>query len=103
MDLCLVSRPILPWEDELQWFVCNSKGKKFSSYIRKICLAATIYVLWRERCLRLHEGSIRNAFVVTAEIVLTVRLRLISFRKIPPTDENKALGLSWNVLSLVCN
>jgi hypothetical protein len=48
MTLYLVQQPFTEWDDIVSWS-CSLKGRSLQVLICKLCLAATIYHLWRLR------------------------------------------------------
>ena len=74
-----------------------TKGKKLLSTIRKLCLAASVYHIWRERNIRLHDQLTRPASVVLQIIRDSIRGRLLTIRDIPDSEENRALLSRWNI------
>ena len=73
-------------------------GNSLASSIKKICLAATIYSIWNERNKRLHDGSLREAKVVTWDIIELVRCRLMSSKNIQDNEENRGIQMEWRHL-----
>ena len=85
------------WKDRVDLMVTLTKGKGLHSTIRKLCLAVSVYYIWRERNLRLHDNTSRPASAVLHIILDTIRGRLLSIRDIHDSEENRAHLACWNI------
>ncbi|GAV61906.1 zf-RVT domain-containing protein [Cephalotus follicularis] len=69
LELCNITRPILPWATEVQWMTEHTKGNKFHHSVRKLALTATVYHVWIER----NRRCFKNRFLPFQELVKKVR------------------------------
>ena len=74
-----------------------SSGKSLASSIKKLCLSASVYSIWKERNNRFHDGSLREAKMVIWDIVELVRYRLMSSKNILDNDENRGIQVEWRL------
>ena len=88
---------LLPWEDRVIRMVGLCSSKSFSSTIRKLCFAATIYKIWNERNRRLHEEGSREEKEVIWDIIDIVRNRLVSAKNILDNVENRSIQVEWRL------
>ena len=77
--------------------VSVTRGKTLLSTIRKLSLALTVYCIWNERNKRLHDKVSHDTAFVLRIIIDTIRSRLLSFRGIPDSEENRALLSCWSL------
>lgn len=54
-----INRDVKEWETESEWAVAETRGTDFKAKIRSLALAATVYMIWRERNYRIfrHMGK----------------------------------------------
>ncbi|KAI8560159.1 hypothetical protein RHMOL_Rhmol04G0234400 [Rhododendron molle] len=83
-----LDRPLLPLSQELEWATLNREGKSLRDTIYKLSLAASIYVLWRERNLRIFQNKSRD---VTSEIFNSVRDKATSWSTIKFSAQNRQI------------
>ena len=88
---CGINRVIGKWEEELQWVVRNTKGKKLNSAILIVAWRAHIYHIWREHNGRMHSQSRRTLVQIFEQIQNDVRIRLAGLRKFTATSVNSQL------------
>ncbi|KAI8562901.1 hypothetical protein RHMOL_Rhmol03G0071500 [Rhododendron molle] len=90
-----ISRTSLPLEQELYWAGCHRKGKSFIGVIYKISLAATVYLLWVERNLRIFQHKRRDLEGVMTAILEAIRAKLSSLSSIKFSARNRDLCDDW--------
>ncbi|GJY01937.1 putative reverse transcriptase domain-containing protein, partial [Tanacetum coccineum] len=71
-------RPML--NDILLWLQPMAAKRTFKGRVGKLILAASSYYIWRERNNRLFKGTRRSPEELRDLIIVTVRLKLVSFR-----------------------
>ena len=72
--------PSQQWESLTQWLAYNWRGNSFETRIRKLCIASTVYQIWKERNARLHINSHQGtSFVVEKNHLLGPRKALYLF------------------------
>ncbi|GKE77192.1 hypothetical protein Tco_1543312 [Tanacetum coccineum] len=71
-------QPIL--YDIMLWFQPVASKRTFQVIVGKMLLVATSYFIWRKRNNRLFKDTRRPPEEITDLIMVTVRLKLISFR-----------------------
>ncbi|KAI8558970.1 hypothetical protein RHMOL_Rhmol04G0137700 [Rhododendron molle] len=86
-----LDRPLLPLSQELEWAAQNREGKSLRDTIYKLSLADSIYVLWRERNLRIFQNKSRDVNGVTSEIFNSVRAKAISWSTIKFSAQNRQI------------
>ena len=94
---CGISRVIRRWEDELQWVVRNSRGKKLNYAILIVAWRAHIDHTWRECNGRMHGQSRRTPVQNFEQIQDDVRIRLAGLRKFTATSVNSQLCNRWRL------
>ncbi|GAV61082.1 zf-RVT domain-containing protein [Cephalotus follicularis] len=67
--MCNISRPILPWVEEVLWMTDHSRGHSLPATVRKLALAASVYHIWMER----NRRSFKNHFLPVLEIIGKIR------------------------------
>ena len=89
--------PRAPWEAFISWVSSNWKGNSLSHKIKKLCLAISIYMLWRERNNRFHTQRSKDIQEIALSIVVEVRLKLSTFINMTNTSGNRRLQESWDL------
>ena len=77
---CGIQVPSLPWDILINWFANNWKDSSFSTKIRKLCLAATVYNIWFERNCRYYTNSCSCVAHIYATINELDRIKLSTMR-----------------------
>ncbi|KAI8535796.1 hypothetical protein RHMOL_Rhmol10G0201900 [Rhododendron molle] len=90
-----LDRPFLLFSQELEWAVQNRGDKSLRDTIYKLSLAASIYVLWRERNLRIFQNKSRDVNGVTSEIFNSVRAKASSWSTIKFSAHNRQICDTW--------
>ena len=85
------------WRYLVSRFSQEWKMKNFKTICWKLCLASTVFNIWKERNSRLHNGTANNANIVRDKIEDMVRMKLASFKGVKDTQENRELALVWNL------
>ncbi|GAV89207.1 zf-RVT domain-containing protein, partial [Cephalotus follicularis] len=97
LRLCNISRPILPWANEVLWMSAHAKGNQFHHRIRKLAFAATVYHIWLER----NRRCFNNRFLPPQEIVLKVRMevsgKLTTANNAQKDDRHHGLCINWGI------
>ncbi|GJX04456.1 hypothetical protein Tco_0190372 [Tanacetum coccineum] len=73
-----VVRPML--NDILLWLQPMAAKRTFKGVVGKLILATSSYYIWRERNNKLFKGTRRSSEELRDLIIVTVRLKLVSFR-----------------------
>ena len=97
LDKCGLPHDVVPWQIHVDLMVTRTQGKDLRSTIRKLCLAVSVYHIWRERNIRLHDHISRLPNAVLHLIQDTIRCRLLSIRNIHDNEENRALLSCWHI------
>ena len=89
--------PNVQWGNLVTWLSSNWKGKSLLVKSWKLCLAISVYHLWKERNSRLH--SQRSLIVHEKEAVITeeVRIKLASLKNIQDLPQNRAIQNAWRL------
>ena len=86
--------PSMAWNDMTSWLATNWCGNSFSTKIKKMCLATTIYHLWKERNCRFHSNSIHREEEIFCSIIDQVRLKLSTYRRVEGNATNRAYQMA---------
>ncbi|GJU32190.1 ribonuclease H-like domain-containing protein [Tanacetum coccineum] len=84
------------WSTIVNGFATMKNGNSIRSMIRRLCLAASIYLIWQERNARLFKDEKRNVDDLFKNLVEIVTLRLSSL-KVKRSKEVHKIEDSWNV------
>ena len=93
--------PNMAWDDLIVWMARNWRGKMFSTRIKKLSLASTIYLFWRDHNLRFHTNSVSDIEDITHAISDQVRLKLSTYTRVEDNDLNRSLQATWNILDSI--
>ena len=72
-------------------------GNSIGSIVRRLCLGAAVYNIWRERNYRIFREEKRCWQNVLSDIIDTVRLRLMGL-SVKDTQAVKQVSSQWNVV-----
>ena len=78
------------WENEFLW-VTGCKGTSFCSITKRITWGASIYHLWRQRNVRIHDKVFVSVESILSLICNDVRLRISSLQKVDDKPINRAM------------
>ncbi|GKA31750.1 reverse transcriptase zinc-binding domain-containing protein [Tanacetum coccineum] len=84
------------WSDIVNNMAMEYNGNSINSVIRRLGLAASVYLLWQERNNRLFRGEKRSIDELYEVFVETIRLRLSSLKAKLTKAVTKA-QLNWNI------
>ena len=90
------STPDLPWKERVSWMATHWHGD-FCSVIKKLCLAISVYYIWKERNTRFHTNSTSSIEEVFCSIVEQVRMKLSTLRKVEDNPTNHYYQFLWNL------
>lgn len=86
----------MDWEDIIKEFAGQFNGNSVGSIIRRLCLAASVYMIWQERNQRIFRDEYRRWEEVYEIILENIRLRLMSLKAKRSVAVLKAQE-EWNV------
>lgn len=86
----------MEWNDTINFFAEMDNGNTIKSIVRRLCLAASVYMIWKERNYRLFKEEKRSVDELFEVFKETVRLRLASL-KAKPTSSVFKVQDDWNV------
>ena len=66
-----------------------------------LCLATTIYHIWREKNQRFHDNSYSDVESVSYSILGMIKLRLSSYTKVKDTGTNRKHQMEWRLLESI--
>ena len=89
--------PHLSWDNLIGWLSSNWIGTSLSVSISKLFLATTMYYIWQERNLRLHENWRQNVENITSTISETIRMWLSSYKQVVCNNINKKHQQDWGL------
>ena len=98
---CGLQSPRLDWIGMIEWLAQHWKGRSLEMDIRKLYLAATIYIIWQERNSRLHNNRANSSDFLCDKVLRIIRLKLSTFHRIPSTGENRQIQMCWNLPSTI--
>ncbi|GJY63033.1 RNA-directed DNA polymerase, eukaryota, reverse transcriptase zinc-binding domain protein [Tanacetum coccineum] len=84
------------WEAIVNEFATMKNGNTIKSVIRRLCLAASIYLLWQERNNILFKYVKRRVDELFKSIFETVKIRLSSLKVKRSTEVHK-IEVNWNI------
>ena len=91
------SAPSLPWDDLITWIVNNWNGQSLTIKAKKLCLATTVYTLWRDKNDRYHNNSVSRAEHIASSIIGQVRLKLSTYTRIVDNTPNRLCQAVWSL------
>lgn len=95
LRLCLITGGVRTWNDTMIWATNSLKHSSFANWVRRLALAASVYVLWRERNERYHNNKCKDKRALVVFIRDQVRFRVASFKTIDDTPVNRHLCENW--------
>ena len=86
--------PNLQWEQLLNWAANHYSNRKgFNSILMRHTIAIAVYFIWKERNCRVFQGDQKPASVLAREVIMQLRLLLMSYKGPIPDD----FRLKWNI------
>uniref|UniRef100_M1DFJ6 Orf147a protein n=1 Tax=Solanum tuberosum TaxID=4113 RepID=M1DFJ6_SOLTU len=70
-----IQREARRWDDEVLWANTHCKGKQARAKVYRMAVAASVYVVWKERNQRIFKQIIRTPRMLVRKIVQEVHLR----------------------------
>ena len=80
----------------MRYFDNQIYGSNIGSIIKRLGLAASVYLIWQERNYRMFKGEKRGWEELYKTFEETIRLRLLSL-KVKPSRAVYITQLNWNV------
>ncbi|GKA24381.1 hypothetical protein Tco_0710414, partial [Tanacetum coccineum] len=99
-DKMEISNDSRNWTDIVKDFSTMYCGNSINSIIRRLCLAAYVYLIWPERNCRIFRNERRNVEGIFDSFTEIIRMRLLTLKAKKSQDVIKAQK-KWNV-SLIC-
>jgi hypothetical protein len=100
MEGCMIN-PEIEWEKVMDWSVSNLTGRSLMANLCSLCLAASVYHLWKLRNDRCHGNTPRTEEAVVKLIRWEVRTRVMAKKRFNMTAQNEKLAKLWNLSPLV--
>jgi hypothetical protein len=100
MEGCM-TRPEIEWEKVKDCYEAKFTGRSLMANLCKLCLAASIYHLWKLRNDLCHENTPRTEEVVAKNIRWEVWTRVMAKGRFKRSAQNEKLATLWNLSSLV--
>ncbi|GKD40802.1 hypothetical protein Tco_1261009 [Tanacetum coccineum] len=85
------------WVEIIDELADKQNGNSIWSIVRRLCLAATVYAIWRERNCRIFREEACSWEVVLEKICETVRLKLMGL-KVKNTVVVQLVSIKGNVM-----
>ncbi|GAV63835.1 hypothetical protein CFOL_v3_07353 [Cephalotus follicularis] len=98
LAMCNISRPILPWEEEVIWMTDHSRGHSFLATVRKMVLAASVYHIWMERNRRSFKNHFLLVFVIIGKIRHDMGWKLLMGGKIQGYQRYHSICINWGLV-----
>ena len=89
--------PTVPWQEMVSWMVTHWQGNSLSTTIKKLCLAITVYQIWKERNSRFHTNSVTSTEEIYFSILEQVRLKLSTLTRVEDNQQNRTLQILWSL------
>ncbi|PWA51947.1 reverse transcriptase zinc-binding domain-containing protein [Artemisia annua] len=86
----------MEWDNIVNLFAAMKNGNTITSIIRRLCLAASVYLIWRERNCRVFKEETRSVEELFEVFSDTIRFRLASLKAKPTSAVIRAQD-DWNV------
>lgn len=83
------------WGNYISQLSRKWKGDSLINLIRKLCLGATVYEIWRERNKRSFSNESRDKDVIVAKIKKMVRDKAFELTKVKDSYENRRCAGRW--------
>lgn len=83
------------WGNYISQLSRKWKGDSLINLIRKLCLGATVYEIWRERNKRSFSNESRDKDVIVAKIKKMVRDKAFELTKVQDSSENRRCAGRW--------
>ena len=84
------------WSVLIPWAASSWHGKSVSSSVNRLCLAASVYYIWRERNCRIFKSLTCPPNVTLKAILNTVRSKICSFG-LKISAANNFIASTWNI------
>ena len=89
--------PNIPWKELVSWMATHWQGNSFSTTIKKLCLAITVYQIWKERNSRFHTNSVHTTEDLFCSISEQIRLKLSTFNHVEGNHQNRINQTLWSL------
>ncbi|PWA65447.1 reverse transcriptase zinc-binding domain-containing protein [Artemisia annua] len=90
----------MEWDNTVNLFAAMENGNTITSIIRRLCLVASVYLIWRERNCRLFKEETRSVEELFEVFSDTIRFRLASLKAKPTSAVIRAQD-DWNVQMVI--
>ncbi|PWA77472.1 reverse transcriptase domain, Reverse transcriptase zinc-binding domain protein [Artemisia annua] len=89
------------WKNIVSNMTLMYNGSSIDSIIRRLGLAASVYLIWQERNLRLFKEESRSVEILFEELCEIIRLRMSSL-KVKNSEAVLRAQKSWNISLDIC-
>ena len=90
------------WKNIVSNMTLLYNGSSIDSIIRRLGLAASVYLIWQERNLRLIKEESRDVEILFEELCEVMRLRLSSL-KVKNSEAVLRAQKNWNISMDICD
>ncbi|KAL4291690.1 hypothetical protein GQ457_14G009900 [Hibiscus cannabinus] len=98
LTMCLLNRDVLDWDAEIEWAIGFMKGNSLLTFILKLSLSASIYLIWEERNRRCFTGVAHTVEDILRLIREIVKIK-ITYRGIHRlTQVDSSLCIAWGIV-----
>ncbi|XP_020262762.1 uncharacterized protein LOC109838753 [Asparagus officinalis] len=66
------------WDQVMNWYSTNLKGKGFMKKMKRMTLSATVYWIWKERNLRIFQGKLHTPAQLVREVKTTILSKVLN-------------------------
>jgi len=87
------------WDEVKDWGPKTLRGKSLKNCLGRLCFAAVVYHLWKQRNALLHGNNPRSEEDILAQIRWEVRARIMAQKHFQNSDLQMALVGKWNLFS----
>ena len=96
IDMCELIGCPQSWSILIPWAAGSWQGKSVSSSVNRLCFAASVYYIWRERNCRIFKSLTCPPNVTLKAILNTVRSKICSFG-LKISTANNFIASTWNI------
>ncbi|XP_022002776.1 uncharacterized protein LOC110900170 [Helianthus annuus] len=87
------------WDEIVNWLVTRSRSKSAGSYVARLLVAATAYLIWQERNARLFKNELRPPEAIIDLIFQQVRYKLMGAKLKNCENVRRLLG-EWGIIGV---
>jgi superfamily II helicase len=98
---CMIFNSAVEWEEVVSWSVSGLTGSSLLVNLCRLCLATSVYHMWKLRNDLCHGNTPRTEEAVVKQIKWEVRAMIMAKGRFKKTGLNAKLVQLWNLLLLM--